>query len=118
MSIAALIYCSACFRGLRFNFRVVGKTVIRLKGVLEQGIVEDIYVSKQFETLFWILVVGGVAAEGKFERKWFGANLSRIFDISYANARSWEIAKSALERAAWLSELDSFGIRLWGEALG
>ncbi|KUJ13964.1 uncharacterized protein LY89DRAFT_151350 [Mollisia scopiformis] len=113
-SIAALIYCSVCFRDLSFNFRVVGETVVRLEAVLQNVFYEAANLGKDYENLLWSLIVGGMAAEGKPEREWFVVQLAAIGrTLSIMN---WDGCKGMLRRLSWQVELDSFGSRLWREA--
>ncbi|KAE8443125.1 hypothetical protein EG329_002369 [Mollisiaceae sp. DMI_Dod_QoI] len=116
LSIVGLIYCAVCFRDMSFNFRVIGESVIRLKYILEFVVNDRPYDSRECEKLFWVLMMGGMAAEGKEERSLFVVDLSWVCGLLSINM--WETAKLILEGIAWQSELDSFGIRLWKEVFG
>jgi hypothetical protein len=116
-SIAALIFCAICFRDINFRFRAVADAVPRIQNSL-RDLQTDYFPfnDAQFATrTFWVLVFGGMAAEGKQDRPWFVEKLRISSEI--LGFRSWTTAKLVLEDVLWQSKLDEYGSRLWREVV-
>lgn len=64
--------------------------------------------------LFWILVLGGIAAERRPERPWFVTALGHT--ARRASIVSWEELRRKLEEVLWFDvACEQPGMRLWGE---
>jgi hypothetical protein len=115
-SIAALLFCCACFRDVNFNFRVVADGVTRLQKALEAFETDHSLVDAAHSNrLFWAITLGAMAAEGKQERPWLAKRMRIVGAV--LNVDRWESAKGILEDILWQSQLDCFGSQLWREAL-
>lgn len=67
--------------------------------------------------LFWILVLGGIAAENRPERPWFVTALGHT--ARRASIVSWDELRGRLEEVLWLDlACEQPGRRLWGEVEG
>jgi hypothetical protein len=117
-SIAALIYCCNCLRDIPLSFQVIAKTVKRVKESLET-FQKTPLLSQDFKLhirLFWILGLGGVAAEGKpTERSWLVDEFRKMSELM--GVRYWDSARAILEGVLWHPDLDEFGKRFWEEAM-
>jgi hypothetical protein len=116
-SMAALIFCAICFRDINFHFRAVADAVPRIKNSL-RDLKTDYFPfnDAQFATrTFWVLIFGGMAAEGKQDRPWFVEKLRISSGI--LGFRSWTTAKVVLGDVLWQSKLDEYGNRLWREVV-
>jgi len=115
---AALIFCGHCLRDVPLSFSVHIKAVTRLKTAIEIAQSSIAYTVDPHlrKRLFWILGLGGTAAEGKPEKPWFVDQLRNIFRDMHLNG-SWESARPVLKSVLWNECLDEPGKKLWEEVM-
>jgi hypothetical protein len=108
--IAASIYVDAYMRDLGFQSRIVAVMVSRLKSLLELKILPSSNHHDEYAKtiLFWILVVGAIAAKNKTEQQWFLDNFRNLYEKTGVRHRSdmEEALRKILWSRDWTSELE------------
>lgn len=111
----AIIYSAAVTFPLPSLSGIFGKLAAALKTTMEESEL-DAWRRPCPKVFLWILVMGGIAANGTPDRKWYVRNLaalSRALDLS-----EWNDVAEELENWLWLeSACDAGGRLLWMEVL-
>ena len=116
-SIAALIFCSTCLRDIGFNFRIIATAVTRLKAAILEFLEKHLIPKIDFPLglkLFWVLGLGGIASDGKDERRWFVEKFRKMAGV--LGLKDWEAAEGVLGSVLWQEDLSGFGRKMWVEA--
>ena len=102
--IAASIYADSYLRDLGFRSGVIAVMITRLKQFLEKVIFEtpDGDSEDRPITLFWILVIGGIAAVDKPEQEWFIGHLQSLRDVMDLDNRV--DAEDTLRKILWTKD--------------
>lgn len=115
--LAAMIYSI----GVTFPLAGVGAPFPRLVRMLQaeiqdSGILEDqSLLPSSYSILLWALTMGGIAADGGPERKWYTIALANI--MCQYQVDDWKEMKGSLNAILWLdSACDMAGRELWNEA--
>lgn len=113
----AIVYCRNGLRDVPLRFRVIANQVTRAREALE--LLPAKYLRPQdpkMQTrLFWIMGLGGTAAEGlEADRAWFVREFGKLSES--IGVHSWDDAKAILQNILWHPELDGPGRRFWDEA--
>ncbi|KAJ5890523.1 uncharacterized protein N7473_006751 [Penicillium subrubescens] len=75
-----------------------------------------VYSSVSTKLVYWCLVLGGIAATGSSERRWYVEEIRRL--AGPYGLREWDSMKQDLKTILWLDRACDFGGRLlWEEAL-
>jgi hypothetical protein len=118
-AITALMYSYNTLRDIPFNYTIFAALVSNLQTTLVPLLSETeclwqdstLFSEAWQQKVFWVLAIGGMAAEGKSCYPWFCAHFSRICLTQRISA--WEEIKTCLETVLWSDELDNVGQRLW-----
>jgi hypothetical protein len=113
--LTAIIFSVAAFFPLPNTYNVLQTLVQRLKAAITVAGIKSC--DAEFSgVLLWILVLGGIAALDKPERRWF---VSRLVLLVQRLKIEREAAEDILETFLWLEIACSPGFRqLWDEVLG
>jgi hypothetical protein len=107
--IAGSIFLCLWLRQLSLQSNVLDYLVDSLVYALEDTD-EDAYPLRVY---LWLLFVGGAAAEGRQNRRWFLVRLSRTLEILKLN--SWQHVNGVLVVFPYVEECDGHFQRIWEE---
>lgn len=100
----SLVFIGHCLRDIPLSFGVNAKAIGRLKVALETSKACSLEMSPKLKSrLFWMLGIGGAAAEGLAERTWFlneFRGMSRDV-LPDDRASAWQTAKSIYSEMLW-----------------
>ncbi|KAL2072878.1 hypothetical protein VTL71DRAFT_12221 [Oculimacula yallundae] len=116
LALTALIYSGHCLRDIPLGYSVTAKAVTRLRHAIEVYEISNFWIGDLEITrkMVWVLVFGGVAAEGKVEWSWFVGKFGAAFgDLGVAG---WEDLRGVLESVLWEPGLDGAGMRVLDES--
>lgn len=116
---AALILSYVVLRDIPFTYRILATFVSRLQNTLaglfsESGsswTYEEFTPHPELQKLFWALVIGGMAAEGRLEYPWFCDQFTRL-RLSWG-IMTWAEMKVWLQAVFWREDLNEAGQKLW-----
>lgn len=92
---------------------VLARLVRGIKDALEEVSIEEVS-NDSVQALTWILFVGGIAAKGMEERRWFVQRLARL--VEWMGVTRWRDVKTVLRSFVWMGmAMDDEGMEVYDE---
>lgn len=117
--IAAVIYINYVLHEFDPLFRVLEKLKKKLVSIIETGerVHQNINGRTESSLFLWILFMGGIIAEGDFERDWFAQRIAE--QTMKLKITIWAEVEDCLMKVLWIRRMrNSASEALWRKAIG
>lgn len=103
--IAAVIYINYVLHEFDPVFRILEKLKEKLTGVIEAGEISprSLLGTSESSLLIWVFFVGGLLADGKYEREWFATRISVLMRL--LELIGWDQVEKLLMKVLWIKRM-------------